>query len=219
MSADLPATLARLEAWLAEHAPAMHAALTPGATDAELAVTERVLGRKLPSALRTLYATHADWGHVLGLTFLSPVMLQMEWDAWRGLEAEFQETAGHSSRPVGAVRAQYINSGWLPFLTDGGGNSVGVDLDPRPTGTLGQVITFGRDVRVKTVLADSLEDFLAEYVARLEAGWVRLHQHEPDEPNTLRLYLLDADGEGSDLYRQLADFYPGFGAAPARRSR
>lgn len=219
MSTDLPTTLARLEAWLAEHAPGIHATLRPGATEAELAVMERVLGRKLPSALRTLYATHADWGHALGLTFLPPVMMQMEWDAWRELQAEFQETAGHSSRPVGAVRAQYINPGWLPFLTDGGGNSVGVDLDPRPAGTVGQVITFGRDERVKTVLADSLGAFLTEYVVRLEAGRVRLLQHEPNEPDTLRLYLLDENGQGSDFYSQLADFYPGFGAAPARRSR
>jgi len=218
MSADLPTTLARLEAWLAEYAPAIHATLTPGATDAELDALEAHIGVKLPRTYWTLYQTHADWGHALGLSFLPLNRVQGEWERWRELD-EFQETAGHSSRPFGAVRAQYTNPGWIAFLKDWGGNSVGVDLDPGPAGTLGQVITFGRDERVKTVLANSLEAFLAEYVARLESGRVRLHQHQPDEPDSLRLYLLDVDGEGGDLYQQLADFYPGFGAAPARRSR
>lgn len=218
MDSGLPATLARLEAWLAAHAPAIQATLRPGASEGELNALETATGLKLPQAYRTLYRTHADWGHALGLSFLPLSRVQGEWEGWRGLE-EFQEARGHSSHPPGAIKTQYANPGWLAFLKDWGGNSVGVDLDPGPSGQVGQVITFGRDENGKYVLADSLDAFLHEYVTRLEARRVRLHQHEPDEPDTLRLYLLDEDGQGSDLYRQLADLDPGFGAAPARRSR
>ncbi|MDL2343170.1 SMI1/KNR4 family protein [Deinococcus sp. MIMF12] len=217
MDSDLLSTLAQLEAWLAAHAPAIHAGLTPGATDTDLDALEAHIGRQLPQAYRTLYRTHADWGHALGLSFLPLGRVQGEWERWRGLD-ESQETAGHTSHPPGAIKTQYTNPGWIAFLKDWGGNSVGVDLDPGPSGEAGQVITFGRDENGKYVLADSLDAFLREYVTRLEAGRVHLHQHEPGEPGTLRLYLLDVDGQGSEFYRQLSDLYPGFGAAPARRS-
>ena len=220
MTPDLPATLARLEAWLAAHAPALHAQLAPGSTDAELDELETQIGQKLPEAYRALYRAHAYWGHAFGLDHIPfEGVYAGEWAVWHELEADFQRTEGHISHPAGAIRAQYINLGWIPFLRDWGGNSVGVDLNPGPQEKVGQAITFGRDERAKYVLADSLDAFLTEYLARLEAGRVRLYQHEPDEPDTLRLYLLDEDCKGDDSYRRLADFYPGFGAAPARRSR
>ena len=82
----------------------------------------------------------------------------------------------------------------------------------------GQVITFGRDEDHKYVLADSLDAFVEFYVARLRSGQVRLEQLSGYAEPTWSLQLTDEVGFSADGYRTLPDFYPGFGAAPARRS-
>ena len=58
--------------------------------------------------------------------------------------------------PEGAVDPAYINPRWIPLTHDGSGNHIGLDMDPWPGGRVGQIILYGRDEDVKTVLAPSL---------------------------------------------------------------
>lgn len=216
MTVALTLMFERLEHWLAAHAPRIHAELDAGASDADLDVLEVATGHRLPAAYRALYRRHQDWGRTFPLDHVPLGHVLHEWLVWQQLEAEFQEMQGHTSHPAGAITPQYINLGWIPFLKDWGGNSVGIDLAPGPGGVSGQVITFGRDERDKYVLASSLEAFLTEYVARLEAG--RVTSSLSDEPpgQAEHLALHDANGEPVDTYRTLADLFPGFGASPRR---
>lgn len=214
MTPDLAPVFERLEHWLAQHAPQIHAELEEGASDADLDALELATGHKLPAAYRALYRRHMYWGQTFPLDHVPLGHVLHEWLVWQELEAEFQETQGHASHPTGAITPQYINLGWIPLLKDWGGNSVGVDLRPGPGGVSGQVITFGRDENAKYVLAGSLEDFLTEYLRRLEAGRVTIYF--PDEPPgaTEHLSLHDASGEPVETYMMLADLFPGFGASP-----
>lgn len=188
-------------------------------TDAELDTLETHIGLRLPGAYRILYKTHGDWGGTFGLRHMPLESVLSGWNTWRDLEADSQETEGHVSYPPGAIKAQDINLGWIPFLEDKGGNEVGVDLNPAPAGKVGQVITYGRDEEHKDVLAPSLEAFLTEYVARLEAGRVRVVLLEGFSKPTWDIQLTDVTGYSANGYQHLEDFSPGFGAAPARRSR
>jgi cell wall assembly regulator SMI1 len=226
MSADLSAVLARLENWLAAHVPAIHATLRPGATDAELDALETATGLKLPESFRTLYRWHdgQDWsvGFALGLHFLPLKQVGREWEMWEDIgqsHPEMNAEIPSTSHPAGAVRDAYTTPGWLGFLADGGGNSVGLDFNPGPSGTPGQVITFGRDEEQKFVLADSLDAFLREYLHRLEAGRVTVKALEGYDHEMWAVELHDADGRHQDGWHTLADLYPGFGAAPQRRQR
>ncbi len=54
------------------------------------------------------------------------------------------------------------------------GNHIGLDFDPWSEGRVGQVILFGRDEDVKTVLAQSLGRFLEWSAGLLESGNFRL---------------------------------------------
>ena len=60
MSEDLPLqiVLERIDAWYAEHVPAIHATLRPGASDSELNALEEHTGLTMPEAFRTLYKWH-----------------------------------------------------------------------------------------------------------------------------------------------------------------
>lgn len=216
MTADLTPMFERLEHWLAAHAPRIHAELEAGASDADLDALEVATGHRLPAAYRALYRRHRYWGQTFPLDHVPLGHVLREWQVWQQLEAEFQELQGHASHPAGAITPQYINLGWIPFLKDWGGNSVGIDLAPGPGGVSGQVITFGRDERDKYVLAASLQAFLTEYVARLEAGRVSVRQPELSPKDSEQLALHDAKGRAVDAYSTLAVLFPGFGASPRR---
>ena len=47
---------------------------------------------------------------------------------------------------------------------------MGLDFDPGPTGTYGQVINFGREEEQKAVLANSFSEFVQSFVKDLETG-------------------------------------------------
>lgn len=223
MSVDLSGRLAALDAWLATHAPETHSALNASASNDALDAFERHVGFTLPADFRTLYRWHDGQAEsmdtteagVFGLPFIPLADGQAEWDVWHAMltnNPELHETMpGQVSHPPGHIREQYITPGWVPFTKDSGGNSVGIDLDPGPLGTPGQVISFGRDENEKYVLSRSLAAFVDEFVRRLEQGRVRVYQ--PDDDG-FALELQAASGEFMDGYSVLADLFPGFGASP-----
>ena len=228
----LPERLEALESWMAEHAPMTHAVLNPGAEDTDLDAFETELGLTLPGDFRMLYRWHdgqtesvltAEPG-VFGLTFLP---LERVREQWRGLRdtlsddpqvnAEVAQLDEQFSYPAGHIREVFIDTGRVPFCSTDDWNAVGIDLNPGPLGTVGQVITFGQDEHRKYVLAGSLGEFIGEYVRRLEQGRVRVYQPDgdrfPDEPFTLELQAASPDG-AEPARGTLADLFPGFGASP-----
>jgi cell wall assembly regulator SMI1 len=114
--------------------------------------------------------------HVAGLfggtPFATLAELERDWKAWAGVRkgGGMKEIDDNClSLPAGHIREVYSNPGWIAIGRDGGGNALGVDLDPGPMGTVGQVITFGRDIERKHVLAPSLPVFverLAELIRK-----------------------------------------------------
>ncbi|GAA99766.1 uncharacterized protein L969DRAFT_95681 [Mixia osmundae IAM 14324] len=153
------------------------------------------------------------------------------------------------SCPQGWVREHYSNPGWIPLLRDGGGNYIGIDLNPPQTTRVddsdddvttpkadgpspfvfppktsagqmnawktlqalpGQVIAFGRDIDVKTVLFPGWGS---------EGGWARFLSSFADDLQANSFCTLDSslrtdndsddsdDGIGSQTYAdQGADF-------------
>ncbi len=156
--------------------------LNPPATDAQLDAAERHLGRRLPPDVRALYGLHdgqvqptaADprWaaGLVGGAALLPLDGVLFHWDQWAGFEADSDLDEGAGSEPEGFVRTKYSLRGWVPLTHDGGGNHVGVDLDPDVRGTAGQVMVFGRDDEHHRVLAPSLLSYLEQLADLLERG-------------------------------------------------
>ena len=223
MSEDLPLqiVLERIDAWYAEHVPAIHATLRPGASDSELNALEEHTGLTLPEAFRTLYRWHdgQDWsvGGMFNLLFMPLEHVQISLDNWRDIKREMPEinhNVESHSYPLEAIRHLYCSADWLGFLKDGGGNFVGLDFGPGPNGTPGQVVTFGRDELYKYVLAPSSDTFLREYWARLEAGRVTVVSLPGYEGEMWNVQLHDDAGRHKEGYFVLAELFPNFGAAP-----
>ena len=96
---------------------------------------------------------------------------------------DFDNELGITSTPEGAIRKKYFHYKWLPVLSDGSGNYIGVDLDPGPAGRKGQVIIFGRDEEALFVVADGLPSFF---------DWVIEESEDPESAYaTSRVHLHD----------------------------
>ena len=179
---DIAPLLARLDAWYASNLPPDKYVLNPPATDAQIDSFEQLVGIPLPRSYRQLYRWHDGdrndrWGHVYGLPLLPLQQAAVQWESWMRILEQFSGNrylVAGAAWPEGAVDPAYINRAWIPLTDDGSGNHIGLDFDPWPGGRVGQVILFGRDEDVKTVLAPSLGAFLEWIADLLESGNFRL---------------------------------------------
>ncbi|MGL3199273.1 MULTISPECIES: SMI1/KNR4 family protein [Curtobacterium] len=165
--------------------------LHPPASEADITATEAHLGQRLPEDVRALYRLHDGQhqytpqeprfaaGLFAGLAMLPLADVAVQWDQWDGYEQQEEMDEFASSTPEGFVQPKYSARGWIPLTHDGSGNHIGVDLDPGPAGTVGQVIMFGADDDEHQVLAPSLTSYL-EQVADLIASGDITPTGEPD---------------------------------------
>lgn len=93
------------------------------------------------------------------------------------------------SVPPGAIHECFAHNLWIPLVTDGVGNCIGIDLAPPANGpgVYGQVILFGREFDTKYQVADNWGDFLLIFANDLENGhWtVKLPVEDMDNGDLL----------------------------------
>jgi cell wall assembly regulator SMI1 len=79
-------------------------------------------------------------------------------------------------------RANWWSRHWVPFLYNGAGDYVCVDLAGTFTGQVGQIIEFWHDDAGRNVIAPSLEAWLADYAALLERTEWEYYAETGEEP-------------------------------------
>lgn len=159
-----------------------------GASTEKVTQLERHLGRALPAPVREFWNLHDGqdgFGLIFGAELLSVQAISDCWDGWRSLdEAAMNQDCAEfmRSEPEGAAKALYCNPAWIPLTHDAGGNHIGLDFDPGPTGDVGQLITFGADEDTKRLLAPSFEAFIEKYLRWLDhASWDGAHLKAVDD--------------------------------------
>lgn len=173
-----------MEAWLANNFPEALSDLNAGCDESVIAEVDEKLGVRLPESLKHVYRLHDEQkttdlsqvGIFYGVSFLSLKQMLSVWESWADLDRDCDvrlkdslNKAQISFRPE-RLKALYMNSKWIPFAIIAESSYLGLDFDPEPEGTVGQVINFGRDEEQKTVLANSFGEFLEWYVSELERG-------------------------------------------------
>lgn len=101
--------------------------------------------------------------------------------------------AHQRSIPPNSIQPVYYHPGWLPFVKDGEGNQLAIDLAPGKAGHHGQVILFGRDYDTKLVVAPSLQRFLFDFVQDIDAGNYIIDSLEQAEASGYLLISRDDD--------------------------
>ncbi|WP_171056182.1 leucine-rich repeat domain-containing protein [Paenibacillus sinopodophylli] len=171
--------LALLETRLPQLAESLEAPATPD----QIAAAEQHIGVTFSDDLRQLYLAfngekRMGVGLFFGLRFLSLNELVAEWQIWSKLNVDYGEEGNHFSIPTGWIKEKYINLGWLPIAEDGGGNHLGIDVDPDDEGISGQVINFGRDEETKYVIANRLADLMRFMCDTVKSGNYKVDNDE-----------------------------------------
>jgi cell wall assembly regulator SMI1 len=160
--------IARLDCWLAKNRPDYYALLRPGVTNAELDAFEAQFATKLPTAFRELYrwrdGQHPD-------SFL-PLQFNREF-------MTLEHVASTKDMLDGMIAfdfddPEYWRRSWVPFLHNGGGSYLCLDLTAEDGGQPCQLIGFWKQDRDRPVEFASVEAWLADLVDSMEAGVLEL---------------------------------------------
>jgi cell wall assembly regulator SMI1 len=156
--------------------------LSAGASERAIRAFEAAVKLELPAEVREFFRGHdgqtsAKAGLAAGFHFVSlreAEELLMDWTKTRADLGDRLKDLDRacSSAPPRAIQRKYSLPGWVPLLRDGEGNAIGVDLDPGPNGTIGQIINFGRDEDDKFVLFSAADDLMCWLAEEIEAGRV-----------------------------------------------
>lgn len=174
----------RIEVWHRAHAPELLKGLNPGATRAELRALEKAIQRPLQEDLRASLSAHN--GHTDDFLFgsIRPLTCEQIAREHSGYSESF--LCGMPTResfyrffPDDAIAHHMFDRGWIPIANDNS-ESLALDVAPGPSGTVGQVIDFGKHVWTPGVMAASWGDYLEGYANLLDL--LSALEPDPDAP-------------------------------------
>lgn len=151
----------RLDAWLSQHRPEYYARLLPGLTDSEWAAFQARLGVKLPDGFRVLYQWRNGQPNDYFKRFRGNRMWSPAADIIRTKEL-LDSMIGFDFEPGWWERS------WVPFLHNGGGSHLCVDVIGVNGGDPGQLVEFWKADSDRPVVSPSIEHWLSDFVHSLE---------------------------------------------------
>jgi cell wall assembly regulator SMI1 len=162
------ALIGRMDRWLAANRPEYYALLQPGAMDVDLDSFEAQFLLKLPDAFRQLYR----WRN--GQDSVSSASLQMN-----RTFCTLDHVASSKDMLDGMIGydfddPRYWRRGWVPFLHNGTGSYLCLDLVAEDGGQPGHLIGFWKRDEDRPVEFPSMETWLANLVASMEDGSLKL---------------------------------------------
>ena len=164
-SSQQGSALERLDAWLRKHRAAYYRTLEPGASREAIGEFEARLGERLPETLAALFAWKGGGNERFQENYRLMTLADAD-DAHRAL-TELQ-ASGEFDPP------SHWGAQWIPFLDNGGGDHVCVDLGGAFGGAPGQVLEFWHADGDRNVTYPSLDAWLEVFVTTLEQGaWKR----------------------------------------------
>jgi cell wall assembly regulator SMI1 len=165
MVADL---IERMDRWLAANRSEYYAQLQRGVSDNTLDDFENRFGLKMPEAFRLLYQWRNGQRADRFDSFQDNRM-------FASLE-DIVETKEMLDAMIGADfdDPTWWRRGWVPFLANGAGDHLCVDLTAENGGRPGQIITFWHDWEDRSVKYDSFAAWLEALVESMEDGTLEL---------------------------------------------
>lgn len=158
--------IGRMDAWLAVRRPDYHALLQPGVDDGALDAFEAKFSLKLPEAFRALYRwrngqPNSSFDSLQGNRMFSAL------EDIADTKEMLDDMIGFDFEDPATWRR-----GWVPFLSNGGGSHLCLDINAQGGGQPGQLLGFWKADQDRPVEHASVEAWLAELVASMEAGTV-----------------------------------------------
>lgn len=158
---SMAALLEEYAAWLEQERPDYFKWLQPGATDAALDALEGDVGCEFPEALRVLYRWRdgqGDYGWLAPVGDLNSLAEIKKIHQLKG------------AAPAEDLDGKFWSRSWIPFLSDGHGGHMCVDLGGSFGGTQGQVLKEESDLGDRILCHESLEAWLATVLTAIQEG-------------------------------------------------
>lgn len=194
MTKPVEQTWAMIRDWLQSTLPEALDNLRPPANDAQIEEVEKKLSLQCPPGLKALYRLHdgesnnwppgvlddAHWflplhevaqhyeimstfDYEIMSTFAEPEQ-DTDFATWKELIED------HAISIKGPVKTRIFSAKWLPITSSNGDVHRYIDFDPAPGGTVGQVIEHYPEACRHMVLAQSFDEYLANYAGDLLSG-------------------------------------------------
>jgi cell wall assembly regulator SMI1/predicted DNA-binding WGR domain protein len=162
------ALLARMDKWLSANRSEYYGKLRRGASHQDLEAFEKKFQLQLPPGFRELY----QWRN--GQDPNCSASLQDNW-----MFSRLQDLSDSKDTLDGMIGFDFEDPkwwrrGWVPFLSNGGGDHLCVDLAAEDGGAPGQLLTFYHDWEKRTVEYPSFQAWLAGLVESMEKGTLKL---------------------------------------------
>jgi cell wall assembly regulator SMI1 len=153
--------VSRLDAWLSRHRPEYYARLLPGLTDAEWADFEAALSLKLPDGFRVLY----QWRNGQPEDYFKSFRGNQTWMS----VAEIRDTKQVLDEMIGYdFEPGWWDANWVPFLHNGGGSYLCVEVADKDGGRPGQLVESWKADPDRPVVSPSVEHWLHDFVNSLD---------------------------------------------------
>ena len=161
------ALIRQMDHWLAANRPDYYVHLKPGATDAQLDAFEAQFLLKLPPEFRQLYHWRNGQEPTCSASFQGNRMFS-------SLE-EIAETKEILDGMIGYDfdDPRYWRRSWVPFLHNGGGSHLCLDLAAEDGGQPGQLVAFWKADEDRLAEFASLEAWLMGLVTSMEDGTLK----------------------------------------------
>jgi cell wall assembly regulator SMI1 len=160
------ALIERMDAWLATNRADYRALLQPGVDDAALDGFEAKFSLTLPAAFRALYT----WRNGQPNSCFDSLQDNRMFSAIEDIadtKEMLDDMIGSDFEDPATWRR-----GWVPFLSNGGGSYLCVDVDAEGGGQPGQLVAFWKADEDRPVEHASVDAWLADLVASMEAGTI-----------------------------------------------
>jgi cell wall assembly regulator SMI1 len=157
-------SIARIDRWLAANRPDYYRHLQPGATADALDAFESRFSLRLPEPFRSLYRWRDGQEPACAASLQGNRMFS-------SLD-EIAETKGMLDGMIGSdfEDAGWWRLGWVPFLANGGGDCLCLDVAAEGGGTPGQLVAFWHDWENRRVEFPGLETWLRHLADAMESG-------------------------------------------------
>ena len=159
-----PGLIERVDRWLAAKRPEFYARLQPGVTNAALDAFESRFALRLPEAFRAFYRWRNGQEPTCNASFHGNRMF-----------SSLEEIAETKDMLDGMIGSEFENPhwwrrGWVPFLANGGGDHLCLDLTAEVGGTPGQLVAFWHDWENRSVQFARFEGWLSQLADEMEAS-------------------------------------------------
>ena len=156
--------IARLNAALQKRRPDFYKCLQPGLTNAQILSLEEKVGVTLPDDFKKFYAWKNGQNIEAGRFVANYDFMDVNGIIYT------VEMMNHMTQGGEFDRANWWNIGWIPFLYNGGGDSVCLDLAGSFNGEIGQIIEFWHASADRDITHQSFYKWLETLVLAMESG-------------------------------------------------